>query len=82
MPKKKMIPDLVIDPEFESYIPPISQDELEQLEENILSMHQVIDPIVVWNRNIIVDGHNRYRIAQKHPEISYNITGLVVDTRE
>lgn len=30
MPKKKMIPDLVTDPEFESYIPPISQDESEQ----------------------------------------------------
>lgn len=82
MPKKKMIPDLVIDPEFESYIPPISQDELEQLEENILCMHQVIDPIIVWNRNIIVDGHNRYRIAQRHPGIDYNITVLDVDTRE
>ena len=82
MPKKKMIPDLVTDPEFESYIPPISQDELEQLEENILYMHQVIDPIVVWNRNIIVDGHNRYRIAQRHPGIDYNITVLDVDTRE
>ncbi len=82
MPKKKMIPDLVIDPEFESYVPPITQEEFEQLEENILCMHRVIDPIVVWNRNIIVDGHNRYRIVQKHPEIDYNITALIVDTRE
>lgn len=31
--------ELIIDPEFVACIPPLSQDEFEQLEENILSPH-------------------------------------------
>lgn len=75
-------PELVIDPEFESYIPALTQEEYEQLEENILSMHRVVDPIIVWEGSIIVDGHNRYRIAKKHPEIIYSTVDLGVETRE
>lgn len=82
MSKKCKQPELVIDPEFESYIPALTQEEYEQLEENILCMHRVTDPIIVWNGNIIVDGHNRYRIAQKHPEIHFTVEDLMVDTRE
>ena len=75
-------PELVIDPEFESYVPALTQEEFEQLEENILCMHRVIEPIIVWEGNIIVDGHNRYRIAKKHPEIIYSTIDLGADTRE
>lgn len=59
-----------IDPEFEQYIPPLLPEELKQLEENILKDGAILSPLILWN-GIIVDGHNRYRIAQKHPEISY-----------
>ena len=31
-----------------------------------------INPLIVWN-GIIVDGHNRYRILQQHPEIQFTI---------
>lgn len=75
-------PELVIDPEFESYVPALTQEEYEQLEENILCMHRVIEPIIVWEGNIIVDGHNRYRIAKKHPEVIYSTIDLGVETRE
>ena len=30
----------------------------------------VINPLIVWN-GVIVDGHNRYRILQLHPEIQF-----------
>ena len=64
--------DLKIDPEFAGKIPPLTDDEYRQLEENILTDGRVINPLIVW-RGVIVDGHNRYRIVQEHPEIPYDI---------
>ena len=61
---------LTIDPEFEGKIPPLREEELKQLEENILADGVVINPLIVWD-GVIVDGHNRYRILQKHPEIQF-----------
>ena len=43
---------------------------MKQLEENILTDGVVINPLIVWD-GVIVDGHNRYRILQKHPEIQF-----------
>lgn len=56
--------DLIIDNEFRDLIPPLSDDEFKQLEENLLR-DGIRDPLVVWN-GILIDGHNRYKIAQKH----------------
>ena len=61
---------LTIDSEFVSIIPPLREEEQQQLEENILADGVVINPLIVWN-GVIVDGHNRYRILQKHPEIQF-----------
>ena len=61
---------LTIDPEFEGKIPPLREEELKQLEENILADGVVINPLIVWD-GVIVDGHNRYHILQKHPEIQF-----------
>ena len=61
---------LRIDPEFESRIPPLTDDEFVQLEENILADGIIISPIVVWD-GVVIDGHNRFRIAEKHPHISF-----------
>ncbi len=65
-----MNPVLTIDPEFEAKCPPLTDDELSQLEENILEEGLVLMPLIVWN-DTIVDGHNRYRIAQAHPGIAF-----------
>jgi DNA modification methylase len=54
--------------ELESLIPPLSNEEFKQLERNILE-EGIRDPLVTWN-GILVDGHNRYRIAQEH-DINY-----------
>ena len=61
---------LRIDPEFESRIPPLTDDEFEQLEENILADGIIISPIIVWG-DVIIDGHNRFRIVEKHPHIEF-----------
>jgi len=56
---------LKINPTFKDLIPPLSHDELHSLEESILSQGQCRDTIKIW-RGIIIDGHNRYAICQKH----------------
>ncbi|NBW23508.1 MAG: hypothetical protein EBR82_87760, partial [Caulobacteraceae bacterium] len=50
--------------ELESLIPPLSNEEFKQLERNILE-EGIRDPLITWN-GILIDGHNRYRIAQEH----------------
>ena len=63
---------LQINPAFETIIPELSPDEFAQLEENIVTEQKIIDPIITW-KGMIVDGHNRYKIAQKHPEIPFSV---------
>ena len=63
---------LKIDPEFQGKIPPLTFEELNQLEANILRDGRIINPIIVW-QGLIVDGHNRYTIAKKHPEIHFTV---------
>ena len=62
--------ELKIDPEFRNRLWPLTEAEFEQLKENILSDGEVYEPIAVWN-GIIVDGHNRWKIIQEHPEIPF-----------
>ena len=53
-----------IDPEFQSLIPPLTADERQQLEANVLA-DGCRDPLVVW-RGLLLDGHNRFAICQTH----------------
>ena len=78
MENKKM--ELRIDPEFESKIPPLTEDEVLRLHSSILSEGRLISPIVAWN-GIIVDGHNRYKFIQQHPEIEYDVYEMDFDNR-
>lgn len=64
--------ELKIDQEFAEKIPPLTKEEFEQLEANILKDGIVINPLIVWN-GVIVDGHNRYRILQEHPGIPFQV---------
>ena len=75
-----MIEELKIDPEFEKVIPPISLAEFVLLEDNILADGQITTPIAVWN-GVIVDGHNRYKILQKHPHIPHTIKEMNFENR-
>ena len=76
-----MTQTLHIDPEFKAQIPPLTQDERKQLEENILAEGELLAPILVWN-GTIVDGHNRYEILQSHPEIPCSVRDLELETRD
>lgn len=59
---------IVIREELKALIPPLASDELEQLEENILK-EGVRDPLIIWpvgDSFVLVDGHNRFSVCQKH----------------
>ena len=58
-----------------------TDDEFKQLEENILKEGKLLSPLIVWN-NTLVDGHNRYAILQKHPEIYFSTMPLPFESRE
>ena len=73
--------NLKIDPEFQNQIPPLTDDEYKQLEENILKEGKLLSPLIVWG-NTLVDGHNRYAILQKHPEIYFSTMPLQFENRE
>lgn len=53
-----------IDKEFEALIPRLTDEEFSQLEKNVIE-DGCRDALVLWE-DILVDGHNRYRICQKH----------------
>lgn len=61
-----------IDEEFKSLIPPLSDLERLQLQEN-LEKDGCRDPLITW-RGILIDGHNRYDICER--------LGLEYTTRE
>jgi DNA modification methylase len=62
--------ELKIHPDLQKHIWPLRREEFNQLEENILA-EGIRDKIIAW-RGYIVDGHNRYLIAQKH-NIPYEV---------
>ena len=56
--------DITVLPELQAYIDPLTPEEDEALERSILA-EGCRDALVLWG-NILVDGHNRYRICTKH----------------
>ena len=60
--------DIIVDDEFVAMIPPLSDSEKQQLEENIVEHGGARDPIVVWSKAgtlTVLDGHNRYEICSR-----------------
>lgn len=74
-----------IDKEFQALIPPLTDDEFRQLEENCVR-DGIRDPLVVWHvpngDDILVDGHNRFEISAKHGGIPFEIKRMTFDLRE
>lgn len=68
-----------IDDEFANLIPEASKEELDLLEGSILT-EGCHTPIVVW-RGILIDGHRRHKICEKH-NIKFQVRKLEVETRE
>ena len=61
--------------EIRDYIIPLTDEELALLEKSIMQKG-CLDPLVVWEKRkdhlVLVDGHNRFKICQKH-QISFKI---------
>ena len=56
--------NILINPEFKALIPPLSPEEYDQLEKNIIA-DGCRESLVVFN-GVLIDGHNRYEICTKH----------------
>lgn len=56
--------DIVVNEELKAYIDPLTEEEEEALERSILA-EGCRDALVLWG-DVLVDGHNRYRICRKH----------------
>ena len=52
-------------PELEGLLPPLSREQFSSLESNILE-NGCYAPIIVNEDMVIIDGHNRFRICEKH----------------
>lgn len=74
-----MASQIVIDKEFQSLIPPLSAEEKQQLEANIVA-DGCRDPLVVWG-NTLIDGHNRYEICTRLG-LSFQTVQKAFDSRE
>jgi hypothetical protein len=73
--------EIAIDKEFAALIPPLSADELGQLEQSLLT-YGCRDPLVVWNgKNILLDGHNRLSICRKH-DLPFNVLAIEIADRD
>jgi len=75
---------IMVDAEFKALIPPLSPEEYAQLEENCVR-DGIRDPLVVWATNhgtqILVDGHNRWKIAAEHGGMHFDVIEKKFDTR-
>lgn len=56
--------DIVVNESLKAYIDPLTEEEHAALERSILT-EGCRDALVLWG-NVLVDGHNRYGICQKH----------------
>ncbi len=77
-----MTHDLTIDKEFASRLRPLTDNESQLLEQQLVDKG-CLDPIKIWanHRHTIVDGHNRYRFCKKHG-IKFDIKPLMFSSRE
>ena len=82
--------EFFIDSEFRDKLPALTPEQFNQLRDNILADGYVKHPLVIWHgslekedadgnvdhteRDYLIDGHNRWRIIQEHPELPYEVS--------
>ena len=69
---KVKISELQVNPEYEQLLPPLSKEDLKNLEESILK-ERVLHPFIINPKKVILDGHHRLRICQRHsiPDVPF-----------
>ncbi len=73
--------DLHISKRLKALLPPLTAEEKKQLEANLVEDGRVIDPILYWHdgkKDVVVDGMNRYPLAEKHG-LSYGVERVLSD---
>ncbi|GHU35949.1 hypothetical protein FACS1894105_05500 [Clostridia bacterium] len=60
---------MIINERYKSILPPLTTDEFGSLEKSIIA-DGIREPLVVWS-DTLIDGHNRFTIAQKY-DLSFN----------
>jgi len=79
-----------IEPEFRDLIPPLKQDEFNQLAQNIAD-EGCREPLVIWHvpqgaddelagKYVLIDGHNRYKICTQY-QVDFKIHSVHFQTR-
>jgi len=74
-----MMPEIIIDEEFQLLLPVLDEKTYALLEESLIQ-NGCLYPIVLWN-DIIIDGHNRYEICTKH-DIPFETVSKDFDSRD
>lgn len=72
--------DYRIDPELNNVLPELSDADYKALEQSLLTDGFKGAPIMVWG-DIIVDGHNRYEICNKH-NIPFDVKSIEFESKE
>ena len=71
---KIKLSEIKILPRFRDKIPPQTEEQFKQLEENILTEGRVREPLTLWKgHGVLIDGHHRKRVLDEHPEIPFTI---------
>jgi hypothetical protein len=71
--------EIIIDAEFKALLPALDAQTYALLEESMLE-NGCMHPLILWN-GILIDGHNRYEISQRHG-IPFNTISKEFDSRD
>jgi len=65
---------LKIDPDIQAALRPMTPEEWGQFSKNVLSDGKILEPLIVWKgKDIIVDGHHRWKAIQEFGLTDYSI---------
>lgn len=74
--------DYKIDTELNNIMPNLTSEEQDELEKSLLKDGFKGAPIMVWKeKDIIIDGHNRYQICKKH-NIPFEVKEMEFENKE
>ena len=70
---------IFVNKELRDLIPPLSEEEFEQLEKNVVA-EGIRDTLVVWKQpdghDMLIDGHNRFFISAHHAGIPFKTVNM------
>jgi len=75
--KGESVNEIEVRQELKALIPPLSEEERNGLESDIVSAGRAYVPLVLWG-TVLLDGHNRYEICSRHglPYTTVKVDGV------